>query len=401
MRFLRIAGAGALVALAAFVALCAGLEMAARVYLWHFASKRQFQTYASIRQLHERAVQGGTALKPYTAHRYIGYIPAPNYAKGLNHHNSLGYRGEEIVVPKPKNAFRIVCIGGSTTYTPGVQDWHSTYPSRLEKDLRQAGFNVRVVNAGAESWMSYAALINFELRVRYLDPDMVIVSQGIEDTIGRFVWPPEAYRGDNSGVKRATVSSVYMPGIFEYSTFLRMILIRMGWSRPMASTEETLNTWQPTFVGLPLHNGKAYASRYQKEQRKVSVREVLTANPPVYFRRNLENLAVVAKSEHIMPLFAPVTTCPGFSRFSWVNDPAMARALAETNTVIKEVAADTGSEYFDLAAEFPRTKSYFCDGCHVSKKGAQLKARLFARFILGHHLIPDVYRTLRKEGSFQ
>jgi len=87
-------------------------------------------------------------------------------------------------MPKPAGQFRIVCLGGSTTYTSDVKDYRDSYPYLLEKYLKAQGYNdVTVVNAGAGSWSSWESLINFQFRVLDLDPDLIIVYHGINDIL--------------------------------------------------------------------------------------------------------------------------------------------------------------------------------------------------------------------------
>ncbi|MEM9777435.1 MAG: hypothetical protein AAF902_22850, partial [Chloroflexota bacterium] len=69
----------------------------------------------------------------YAQHHYLNYIPRPNYQKDLTSNNSLGFRGsEEIEMPKPDGRFRVVAIGGSTTYTIKVLNDIEAYPAQLE-----------------------------------------------------------------------------------------------------------------------------------------------------------------------------------------------------------------------------------------------------------------------------
>lgn len=58
-------------------------------------------------------------------------------------------------MPKPKGEYRIVCLGGSTTYTGWVDDYRLTYPALLQTELIDRGYAVTVVNAGNEAWTSY------------------------------------------------------------------------------------------------------------------------------------------------------------------------------------------------------------------------------------------------------
>lgn len=94
--------------------------------------------------------------------------------------NSLGFRDDEVVLPKPGGVFRIVCVGGSTT-AEGVTN-ELTWPNILEARLKASlpGRAVDVVNAGifalgaggeAEHLPDYMAL----------QPDLVIHYNFVND----------------------------------------------------------------------------------------------------------------------------------------------------------------------------------------------------------------------------
>ncbi|MEC7724501.1 MAG: SGNH/GDSL hydrolase family protein, partial [Planctomycetota bacterium] len=170
-------------------------ELLAAAWLHWLADEQSFRRYASIGQLTARY----GAFDRFRAHRHLGYALSPNYQAGTNRHNALGYRGEEIAVEKPAGMTRIVCIGGSTTYGYGVDDFRFTVPGLLQYGLREAGKEVEVVNAGCPGWSTFETLLNFESRVLDLSPDYVVFYHGINDVLASMVWPPEALRGDQSG----------------------------------------------------------------------------------------------------------------------------------------------------------------------------------------------------------
>ncbi|MFO7976245.1 MAG: hypothetical protein R6V12_16605 [Candidatus Hydrogenedentota bacterium] len=89
------------------------VELGAWVWLAKFANEEQFTLLASRRQLSKRGI-----LYKYTAHRYCGFIPKPNFRSRRTRHNSLGYKGDDIE-PKKEGEQRILCLGGSTTEAPG------------------------------------------------------------------------------------------------------------------------------------------------------------------------------------------------------------------------------------------------------------------------------------------
>ena len=87
---------------------------------------------ALVGELILRATHGRDELDPYTAglaqlriepHPYLAYANKASYAKEPDEenprqvsHNSLGFRGPETTWEKPAGRFRILCLGGSSTY---------------------------------------------------------------------------------------------------------------------------------------------------------------------------------------------------------------------------------------------------------------------------------------------
>ncbi|MFQ5708224.1 MAG: SGNH/GDSL hydrolase family protein [bacterium] len=365
------------------------LEVSGRIYLEHFASEKKFLKYASLKQLEHRINRGDGNYYGKIFHRYLGYCLTPNYRKGKNKHNSLGFRGDEIVIPKPEGEYRIFCLGGSTTYTSGVEDYRMAYPELLEQELKEQGFaNVNVINAGTGGWSSWESLINFEFRILDLDPDMIIVYHGINDIHARFVWPPEAYRGDNSGKSAASFSEVFMPSILEYSTVIRALLIRAGITNSHADLSRTLNKRAETYYGLDFlrqKNRKTYPDGLFK---KISAAQMLQTNKPIYFKRNIENMVILAHGRGIKTVLATFATSRLFENEPRVASKEYINAYAEMNQVLETVALETHANLFDFAGSFPRDKQYYRDGRHVNQKGVKLKAKLFAQYLLENDLIP-------------
>src|SRR5262245_22655102 len=148
------------------------LELGARAWLHWFASEQDFLDCASIAQLRARLGE----FERFRAHRHLGFALAPDYRKGHNRHNALGFRGEEIAIEKTAGTVRIACCGGSTTYGEGVvYDYKLSMPYLLEHALRAEGHQVEVINAGCPGWTSLETLINFETRLLELQPDYIVV----------------------------------------------------------------------------------------------------------------------------------------------------------------------------------------------------------------------------------
>ena len=105
-----------------------------------------------------------------------------NYPPDVYGINSNGFRGPEFSIEKPDNTFRVIAVGGSTTFGIGVKD-ASTWPSILGDKLQNFSedIDIEVINAGIpaigslnESKLIKGKLVNYE-------PDMIIIYDGAND----------------------------------------------------------------------------------------------------------------------------------------------------------------------------------------------------------------------------
>ena len=120
------------------------------------------------------------------------------------------------------------------------------------------------------------------------------------------------------------------------------------------------------------------------------VSEILAVNRPIFFRRNLTHIAVIAEHNGIVPVLATFAHSPEFPKVAWSSLEAIRQGYDEMNSVIRDVAIDTGAVYFDFAAEFPTSTEYYNDGIHVNEQGARLQAKFFADFLEEQSLLPPV-----------
>lgn len=93
--------------------------------------------------------------------------------------NSIGFWDAPLKTPKPKDQFRILCIGGSTTWEGGPA--HS-YPAILEKRLK-ASFHhkeIRVINAGIPGLVTPHQVYNLPDYIA-LEPDLILYYLGVND----------------------------------------------------------------------------------------------------------------------------------------------------------------------------------------------------------------------------
>ena len=132
---------------------------------------------------------------PYIYKRNFSTAPSEKYNYPLSSNffsaelktNNFGfYNGSDgtrdIELPKPKNLFRINCIGGSTTANyifDGKKNY--SYPMELENILKTKNSNVEVNNCGTGGYNSADILIRFLLQTIETKPDLIIIYHAYND----------------------------------------------------------------------------------------------------------------------------------------------------------------------------------------------------------------------------
>ena len=73
-------------------------------------------------------------LRKAFSHPYLTYVNKPDTKKQARQHNNLGYRNTEDFNFKDSiNYYKILCLGGSTTYGQGVSIPKDTWPEIYKK----------------------------------------------------------------------------------------------------------------------------------------------------------------------------------------------------------------------------------------------------------------------------
>jgi lysophospholipase L1-like esterase len=255
--------------------------------------------------------------------------------------NSLGFRGREVELPKPQGRYRIVCLGGSTTYDDDVND-DETSVVRLEALLRAArpGQDIELINAGVPSYTSAEDLPNLAFRCLDLQPDAVLIYQGINDYRARL------YRNFDSAY-------------FHYR-----------------------KVWDGSANGQEFGEGEmaqginTFIQRKQPADNGDNAENARRAGTSAY-RRNLVSMAGIARAHGLKCIFV-TSICDPKNQYTTHEFEA---GIAEQNEVMKQVAAEQGALLVDLAAAYPGG-DFFVDSVHNNAAGAQEKARIIADGLL-------------------
>jgi len=301
---------------------------------------------------------------------YLNYVANPAHPE----HNQMGYRGGEIELPKPDEVFRIVTLGGSTTYSTGTSPEES-YPAFLQQILRdEYGYSqVEVINGGMSGYSSWENFVNFSFRVLELDPDMIIVYAAVNDVVAREFASPDCYRGENEmrGLNIGRGLWVEQNQSLSPSALYRFIAIRLGWMPNPLDLQSAFETVSILCQDDP--QGSTLADRVE-------------ANIPIYFEHNLRNLLLVAQGNNVQPVLSTWSYYVEAERPDhWIN------AINQHNEITEQLAEELDIPLYDLVANLPVDGEFWeIDGIHLVAKGTYEQASQYAQFLDESGLIPKL-----------
>lgn len=113
---------------------------------------------------------------------FIRYELIPNYKDERLSFNSLGFRDDEVAIPKPEHTYRIVLLGDSETMSYLLpQD--EKLDNHLENILNvpDAKMHYEVINTGVEGYGTLQELEVLRTKVLRLEPDLVILNYCLND----------------------------------------------------------------------------------------------------------------------------------------------------------------------------------------------------------------------------
>lgn len=124
----------------------------------------------------------------YYRHARLGYALVRDFDYyGWVHTTPEGFRGTRSVpVAKTPEVFRVLAVGGSTTFDSYVSTDSAAWPARLEHWLTALApeRRVEVINAGVPGYSIEQDLIRLQTELFTYQPDLIIFYQGHNDLFG-------------------------------------------------------------------------------------------------------------------------------------------------------------------------------------------------------------------------
>jgi lysophospholipase L1-like esterase len=309
----------------------------------------------------------------YYAHPHAAYALKPGYMRGDTEKiNSLGFRGEEFSLEKPDDVYRIVAIGGSTTFAVYLPH-HQSYPVYLQQQLReQLGIDkIEVINAGMTGSTSAESLHRMFTQVLPLDPDMVVIYHAYNDLFPRVF---SGFRDVYYHFRKSTPNNP--PGMSRFLVW-RLALRALN---PMAFAGDfdlAAIVWQ--LQNLPDSDSDRMENFYTSDSSA--------------FEQNMTQIIKVLRANDIQPVLATFAIKPDVLHWNDYIPPFLwEEGIRENNAAIRRVAErfEVPLVPFAEAAEGKpgrniwRGKSEKCcysDSIHMTSGGNVFKAEVFAETI--------------------
>ena len=299
--------------------------------------------------------------------------------------NALGLRGEEVSREKPQGVYRILCLGGSTTFdAQNGADVH--WPLLLERKLRAEfpDLLIEVLNAGANGWSSAHSLTYFLFDGLALSPDLVIVYHNWNDLSVNFHGTPEPDYANKYGLGE------WDPRPETSRTALDRVL---GWSQ--------------AYLFLRLKREALFPRLRRVEVKPYDPARGLPAE--VYFRRNLESICAVARTNGIRVVLGlqpqdilrrldkTIVTQLGLGGSVSVPDAATLLSFhSRYLDVVRHVGSRWGAVVVDAAEAMSGRAEYFVDICHTTRAGSERLAEIFREA-----LVEEIRKSGVKSGTSQ
>jgi len=293
----------------------------------------------------------------YTVDKRIDLrVPIANLRTARIETNSLGFRGPEIRMPKPKEAVRIAFLGASTTWCAEVSGNDKVWSHLATEDLRREfpGVDIDFVNAGVPGYVVKSSLKNLEHRVEPLQPDIVVIYHATNDM------SVELRR--LAAAKGVIEQAKVQPPSWLADRSLLWNLAEKNLRIWLAQRKVERNAGRLEVDAASLGDGfrddlLALVRRAQKEARLVAVATFATR-----LRRGQsdeEQLQAAASALYYMPFMTPRGLIDAYERY---------------NQVIREVARDTGVLLIEGEADIPGDPQHFADSVHFTDAGSRAMA---------------------------
>lgn len=276
--------------------------------------------------------------------------------------NSLGFRGSE---PDEKQSNRIICMGGSTTECPYLNDGQD-WPALLLNSLKKKDKNIWLNNAGVDGLKSSQYLKFFKNHILPLNPKTIILMCGLDDIS---LHPVVTKKKKEESIIKKTYNFLEVPKT------ISVLIYGQKRERPQDALYHhylDLNTAETLEM-----SDSAILQRIAREQPMVEL-----------YKNNLQQLADLCKANHIRLILVSqailfgdekdvITNIDlGTLKTGNVNGKAKSLLLKQYNKTSFDIAEKNNLKFINVSARLPKDASFFYDGYHFTKDGSEFVSEI-------------------------
>tara|TARA_A100001015_G_scaffold240704_1_gene274535 strand:- start:2224 stop:3522 length:1299 start_codon:yes stop_codon:yes gene_type:complete len=300
-----------------------------------------------------------------------------DYKPNKNHPdvNKFGFRSGG--KPDNKGSFRIMCIGGSTTWGDGAKDSSSTYPAQLEFFLESKGYHINVINAGVPYHTSLDVLMRFISKGIYFKPDMLLIHTGLNDNGA--VQSPFPYQADYSHWRKVKHNNkdIYLKlwNEFPFSIFRLFFIFYFNFDSHHSVSYQTSNVQTELVSKIPF-----------KTKRTEGLKNYFSSILAISKANNIIPVTIKINNDHnrnnsyAKRFFKNENLEYAIQRDKNITD--LHNFLMDSISVANKVKVIHFNEFE------PSSKDYWYDNCHLTEAGLKEKAIFIGNYLMNEFNLP-------------
>lgn len=283
--------------------------------------------------------------------------------------NSLGFRGPEIANPKPPGTIRLAFLGGSTTFSAEVSGDEATWPHLVTEALKERWPDRRFdyLNAGVSGYSVARSKRNLELRVKRLDPDIIVIYHATND----LSWNSYQEARAQGIIEERADHALSWPA--KYSVLWYLAEKNLTVLRLKAQATDQKNKLQVDLEKLAQPFERELMDLVRAAQEVAAVVALVTFSTHLRPEQDPEyRLKAAETSLYYMP---------------YMTTESLMASFAAYNRVIRKVAEDLDAVLIGGENSIPGDAVHFVDSVHFTDLGSRAMAdRVVNGLIAGDHL---------------
>jgi lysophospholipase L1-like esterase len=288
--------------------------------------------------------------------------------------NSLGFRGPEIMIPKPRGRIRLAFLGASTTFCAEVSSdlavWPNLVVDRLRTRFPEVDFDY--VNGAVPGYTVQSSRKNLQHRIGKLDPDVVVIYHATNDLSQEVRRLAEAQGLSSAGNNRSSWLAQHLRLWELAEKNLRVIAAKRG-----AESDHGRVVLDKVRLGNEFRKDLGeLVEMAGRENRRVAVATFSTRLRPEQSADEMKQAAVSALV--YMPFMSLDGLLFGYARY---------------NEIIRDVTREQKAVLIEGENDIPGDAAHFVDSVHFNDAGSQMMAERVFRSLSSDPGIVDLVRS--------